>query len=97
MITQPAPPPARHRDEPGAAGIGVPAIARFVAATVSGLHRFNNDFIRVNAALGDDGYIDVEVTRVNFSGEDVTERVLLYPTAPVPLPSRAGPRPSGAT
>ncbi|MGH3825191.1 MAG: hypothetical protein ACRDRA_20485 [Pseudonocardiaceae bacterium] len=96
MITQPALPEAHHRDEPGTAGIGAQSIAGLVAAAVCGLHRLNDDFVRVNAALGDDGYIHVEVTRVNFAGEDVTERVLLYPTAPVPIPPRTGPGPRGA-
>lgn len=95
MSTQPAPSPARHRDEPGAR-IGVQTVARLVAEAACGLHRLNDDFVRVNASLGDDGYIDVEVTRVDFTGEDVTERVLLYPTAPVPLAARTGPGPKGA-
>lgn len=96
MITQSVPSQARHRDEPGAARIGVHTVARLVAEAVCGLHRLNGDFVRVNAVLGDDGYIDVEMTRVDFSGEDVTERVLLYPTAPVPIPPRTGSGPRGA-
>lgn len=94
MSTQPAPSP-RHRDEEGAARIGVQAVARLLAEAASGLHRLNGDFVRVNASLGDDGYIDVEVTRVDFAGEDSTERVLLYPTAPVPIAARTGPGPKG--
>lgn len=95
MIIQPAPTQARHRDEP-AARIGVRTVARLVAEAVCGLHRLNDDFVRVNAEVGEDGYIDVEVTRVDFRGEDVTERVLLYPTAPVPIQPRPGPGPEGA-
>jgi hypothetical protein len=86
MITQPAPPQ-------GAAGIGVQAVAQLVAATACGLHRLNDHFVRVNATVGDDGYIDVEATRVNFTDENVTVRVLLYPTAPVPIPPRSVPEP----
>lgn len=96
MITQPAQSQPRHRDASGSGGIGVQSVARLVAEAVCGLHRLNNDFVRVDAAIGDDGYIDVEVTRVDFRGEDVTERVLLYPAAPVPLPPRAAPGPRGA-
>jgi hypothetical protein len=96
MMSQPWPASLRHSDESAGARIGVQSIARIIAAAVCGLHRVDEEFVRVNAALGDDGYIDVEVTRVDFSGTNVTERVLLYPTAPVPVPPRAGPGSTGA-
>ncbi|HET9257650.1 MAG TPA: hypothetical protein VFO16_20945 [Pseudonocardiaceae bacterium] len=55
----------------------------------------NDQFFTVNATLGDDGYISVEVTQVQFAGENATVRVLLYPTAPVPVASRSVPGPRG--
>jgi hypothetical protein len=85
MTIQPAPSKAQRLDELADAGLGVRSVAELVTATLSGLHRIGDHFIRMDAALGEDGYIDVEVTRVFFNGEDVTVRVLLYPTAPVPV------------
>lgn len=80
---------------PGAVGslLSVQSVARLVASTLSGLHRINGQFIQVNAAVGDDGYIDVNVTGVDFTAENPTIRVLLYPTAAEPVESRSIPGP----
>lgn len=74
--------------------LGVRSVAELVATTMCGLHMLHGQFVRVNATVGDDGYIDVEVTRMFFDRDDATMRVLLYPTAPEPVvPSSAsGPR-----
>lgn len=85
MTTHSAPTAAQKLDESGDTGLGVRSVAELVTSTLSGLYRFNDQFVRMKAALGDDGYIDVEVTRVCFDGDDTTVRVLLYPTAPVPV------------
>ncbi len=85
MTAPPASSEAPNFDEPADSGMGVRPIAELVTAALSGLYRVDDHFVRMNAALGDDGYIDVEVTRVFFLGEDATVRMLLYPTAPVPV------------
>lgn len=74
--------------------LGIRSVAELVVTTMCGLHRLHGQFVRVNAALGEDGYIDVEVTRMFFDREDATMRVLLYPTAPEPASpsSTSGPR-----
>ena len=74
--------------------LGIKSVAELVATTMCGLHRLHGQFVRVNATLGEDGYIDVEVTRMFFDREDATMRVLLYPTAPEPASpsSTSGPR-----
>lgn len=89
MTTFSAPPEAPELDESVDAGLGVRSVAELVSAALCGLHKVNDHFIRMNAALGEDGYIDVEFTRVSFGGQDAAVRVLLYPTAPVPVTSRA--------
>jgi hypothetical protein len=73
---------------------GIRSVAELVATTMCGLHRLHGQFVRVNATLGEDGYLDVEVTRMFFDREDATMRVLLYPTAPEPASpsSTSGPR-----
>jgi hypothetical protein len=63
----------------------VRSVAELVTQTLRGMHRLNGHFVRMKATLGDDGYIIVEVTRVHLDGEDATVRVLLHPTAPVPI------------
>ncbi|MDQ4105515.1 MAG: hypothetical protein M3186_18050 [Actinomycetota bacterium] len=90
MTTHSAPTEAQKSDEPADAGLGVRLVAELVTSTLCGLYRVNDQFVRMNAALGDDGYIDVEVTRVCFNGDDATVRVLLYPTAPVPVVPQSG-------
>jgi hypothetical protein len=79
---------------PAETGLEVRSIAEMVATRLCGLHRVNDHFIRMDAILGDDGYIDLEVTRVYFGGENVTVRMRLQPTTPVPVPSHSvlGPR-----
>lgn len=88
----PSPAPGSH---PAAdSSLGIRSVAELVATTMCGLHRLHGQFVRVNATVGEDGYIDVEVTRMFFDRDDATMRVLLYPTAPEPVaPSAAsGPR-----
>lgn len=67
-------------------------VAELVTRLLCGMHRLNGHFVRMNATLGDDGYVAVDVTRVYFNGEDTTVRVLLHLATPVPVtaPSRAG-------
>lgn len=96
MIVQTPAPESPNPDPPGSPGLGVQSVARLVASAVCGLHRVDGHFVRLTATLGDDGYIDVHATQVNFTDEDPAVRVLLYPTAPVPVASRAVPAPRGA-
>ena len=74
--------------------VGIRSVAELIATTMCGLHRLHGQFVRVNATVGEDGYIDVEVTRIFFDHDDATMRVLLYPTAPEPVSSSStsGPR-----
>ena len=60
-------------------------VAELVTRALCGMHRVNGHFVRMNATLGDDGYVAVEVTRVYFNGEDTTMRVLLHLATPVPV------------
>ncbi|MGH3685293.1 MAG: hypothetical protein ACRDRU_20280 [Pseudonocardiaceae bacterium] len=80
--------------------LGIRSVAELVAHTLRGLHRCNDHFVRMNATLGEDGYIAVELTRVSIGGEDATVRVLLHPTGPVPVTPHSlagtGPGPSAA-
>jgi hypothetical protein len=80
---------------PGAVGspLSVQSVARLIASALSGLHRVNGQFVQVKAAVGDDGYIDVNVTEVDFTAENPTIRVLLYPTAAEPVASSSIPEP----
>jgi len=64
----------------------VQSVTGLIATTLCGLHRVNDHFVHMNATLGDDGYIDVEVTRVYFDCENVAVRMLLHPTGPVLVP-----------
>jgi hypothetical protein len=100
MTTQSAPseapnssPEAPHPGATADQDLTVRSLAEFVATTLSGMHGVNGQFLCVKASVGDDGYIDVEVVRVSFSGEDVTVRVLLHPTAPVPASRHTVPMP----
>jgi hypothetical protein len=94
MTTFTAPPEAPTPDAAGSPGLSLQSVAQLVAGALSGVHRANGQFVRVNATAGDDGYIYVDVTQINFTAENVTIRVLLYPTAaqPVPPGSVPGPR-----
>ncbi|MDQ3903916.1 MAG: hypothetical protein M3300_00325 [Actinomycetota bacterium] len=87
-------PEALTPDATGSAALSIQSVARLAASALSGLHRVNGQFLHVSAAVGDDGYIDVNVTGVHFAAENVTIRVLLYPTAaePVGPRSKSGPR-----
>jgi hypothetical protein len=89
MATHSASTEASNFHESTETGLAVRSVAELVATTLCGLRKVNNRFVQVNAALGDDGYIDVELTRVYFDGENVTMRVLLHPTAAVPVTSRS--------
>ena len=80
-------------DVAGGPGLSVQSVAALVAGTVCGVHRINGQFVRVHATVGDDGYIDVDVTQIDFTAENTTVRVLLYPTAAQPAPSRSVPEP----
>jgi hypothetical protein len=80
-------------DAAGGPGLSVQSVAQLVAGTVRGVHRVNGQFVRVNATFGDDGYIDVDVTQIDFTAENATVRVLLYPTAAQPVPPRSVPGP----
>ena len=97
MATKLAPYDAPRPHAPGDPAVGFQPIAQLVATAVCGMHRVNDQFVWVNATLGDDGYIDVEVTHVDFTAENSTVRVLLYPTAPVPISSRSAPGHPGVT
>ncbi|MGH3719457.1 MAG: hypothetical protein ACRDRI_11595 [Pseudonocardiaceae bacterium] len=94
MTIKPTPPEMSNFEAPAGTGLEARSIAELVAARLCGLHRVNDHFVRMDAILGADGYIGLEVTRVYFDGENVTVRMLLQPTAPVPVPphSLLGPR-----
>lgn len=100
MAAQPAPLVAPNAQALATTELGIRPVAELVAETVRGLHKVDGTLVRVQASVGDDGYIDVAVTRVNFFGEDATVRVLLYPTAapalpqPVPEPRIGATQPS---
>ncbi len=93
MTNQLAPSQASGSHAAADSGLGIRSVAELVVTTLSGLHRLHGEFVRVNATLGDDGYIDVEVTRMFFDREDATVRVLLYPTAPEPVSPSSAPGP----
>jgi len=93
MNTFTAPPQASTSDSPGSSGLSVQSIARLVASTLCGIHKVNGQFVSVNATVGDDGYIDVDVTAIDFAAENARVRVLLYPTAAQPVASRSVPGP----
>jgi len=90
------PPEAPTPDVAGGPGLSVQSVALLVAGTLCGVHRVNGQFVRVHATVGDDGYIDVDVTQVDFTADNVTARVLLYPTAAEPGPPRFAPGPRNA-
>jgi hypothetical protein len=94
MTTFTASPEAPIPDAAGGPGLSMQSVAQLVAGTLCGVHRVGGQFVRVNATVGDDGYIDVDVTQIDFTAENATVRVLLYPTAaqPVPPGSVPGPR-----
>lgn len=89
MSTVTTPPEAPTPDAAGSPGLSVQSVAQLIASTLSGMHRVNGQFVSVNATVGDDGYIDVQVTQVDFTAENATVRVLLYPTAAEPTPHRS--------
>jgi hypothetical protein len=74
----------RSQGAPADTGLDVASIAGLVSHCLCGLHRVNDDFVRIDATLDDDGYIALDVTRIDFTGEDSNLRVLLYPTATIP-------------
>jgi hypothetical protein len=96
-FTAPPIPDAPDSDAAAGPGLTVQSVAALVAATLCGVHRVNGQFVRVNATVGDDGYIDVDVTQINFTAENATVRVLLYPTAAQPVAPRSVPGPKSVT
>ena len=85
MIAQSAQAGAPDFDTAMNVGLDDRRVAELVTHTLCGLHRLDGHFVRMNATLGDDGYVAVDVTCVHFSGEDTTMRVLLHLTTPVPV------------
>lgn len=85
MIAQPAPAGSLDFDTAVDIGLDDRCVAELVTRILCGLHRLDGHFVRMNATLGDDGYIAVDVTRVHFNGEDTAMRVLLHLTTPVPV------------
>jgi hypothetical protein len=83
---------ARDFDTAAVVGLDDRCVAELVTQTLCGLHRLDGHFVRVNATLGDDGYVAVDVTRVSFDGADSTMRVLLHLTTPVPVTSQPPPQ-----
>ena len=100
MTVQPAPARAPGLETEADIEFDDRGVAELVTRTLCGLHRLNGHFVRMNASLGDDGYVAVDVTRMYFNGEDVTIRVLLHLTTPVSVtrqsPPGIGPGPSAA-
>jgi hypothetical protein len=92
MTVQPAPAQAPGLDTGADFGFDDRGVAELVTRTLRGLHKLNGNFVRMNATLGGDGYVAVDVTRVYFNGEDITIRLLLHLTTPVSViaQSRAG-------
>lgn len=92
MTVQPAPAQAPGFETEADFGFNDRGVAELVTRTLCGLHKLNGNFVRMNATLGDDGYVAVDVTRVYFNGEDTTIRLLLHITTPVSViaQSRAG-------
>ena len=91
MTTFTAPPEAPTPDPAGGGGLSVQSVTQLVAGALSGVHRVNGQFVRVTATVGDDGYIDVDVTQIDFTADNATVRVLLYPTAAQPVPPTSVP------
>jgi hypothetical protein len=89
MIAQSAPAEAPDFDTAVDTGFDDRCVAELVTRALCGLHKLDGYFVRMNATLGDDGYVAVEVTRVYFEGEDTAMRVLLHLTTPVPVTSRS--------
>jgi hypothetical protein len=85
MIAQPAPAEGPDLDTAADVGLDDRGVAELVTRTLCGLHKLDGHFVRMNATLGDDGYVAVDVTRVHFNHEDTTMRVLLHLTTPVPV------------
>lgn len=59
------------------------AIAEHFAARLTSMDVVNGAFVRTKADVTDHGYITVDITQVNYGGDDKTVRVLLQPTAPM--------------
>jgi hypothetical protein len=85
MTVQPAPAQASGLETEPDIESNDRGVAELVTWALCGLHRLNGYFVRMNATLGDDGYVAVDVTRVYFNGEDTTMRVLLHLATPVPV------------
>ncbi|MCA1836116.1 MAG: hypothetical protein LC721_07245 [Actinobacteria bacterium] len=93
MTTFTASPEAPILDAAGGPGLSMQSVAQLVAGTLCGVHRVGGQFVRVNATVGDDGYIDVDVTQIVSpprtppSGYCFTP-LLRSPSRPDPFPGR---------
>ena len=96
ITIQSAPPETSNSETPAETGLEIRSVAEIVATRLCGLHRVNDYFVRMDATLNSDGCIDLEVTRVYFGSANATVRVLLQPTAPVPVPPHSVPGPRNA-
>jgi hypothetical protein len=83
MTTQSVSPRTLHSASSPDADFGIQTVTELVVARLSGLHRINDQFVLLDATLGDDGYIHVQASQVRFGGDNETIRVLLYPTEPM--------------
>ena len=92
MTTQSVPHRALHTNSSDT-DFEIQAVTELITTTLSGLHRVNEQFVFMNATLGEDGYIHVNATRVCFGGDNSTVRVLLYPTEPMPVSAQFTPEP----
>lgn len=80
-MTTPFTAPSPVQNLPADSGLEVASIAELITQRLCGLHRVNDHFVRIEATLGNDGYIALDVTRIDCPGEDPTIRVLLHLTA----------------
>jgi hypothetical protein len=58
MTTFTASPEAPILDAAGGPGLSMQSVAQLVAGTLCGVHRVGGQFVRVNATVGDGGYIE---------------------------------------
>jgi hypothetical protein len=61
-------------------------VTQYIAQCCTRTHVVNGKFFRSRAEVGSDGYITVEVERVNFDGPNFVIQTRLHPTTPVILP-----------
>lgn len=75
-------PSHRAQNPPADTRLGLASIAELVTR-LCGMHRVNDHLVRIKATLGNEGYIALDVTRFDSTGEDPTVRVLRYPTVTI--------------